>query len=316
RILRKILSVILPRPTLFRLALIGARLAKPFKGVFHGRLRAMLDMAPRKIETRSALDEVQQHPAASGIRKYRVVLMTGCAQKVLSPEINDATIRLLTRHDVEVIIPKSAGCCGALSLHMGDEGPAKILAKKNIQAWHEEASGDGLDAIIINTSGCGTTVMDYGHLFANDPDLSIKAKVVADLAQDITVFMSTIELKAEKFQSDLRVAYHSACSLQHGQRVTDAPKALLAKAGFNVLTIPEAHICCGSAGTYNLLQPELSGKLKSRKAKNIASVYPDLVAAGNIGCIAQIGSEMNVPVIHTVQLLDWATGGDKPKELA
>lgn len=316
RLLRWVLGIILPRPNLFRLALLGAGLAKPFRGLFHGRLRAMLDMAPSKLESPSSLDGVVKHTANGNKARKRVALMTGCAQKVLSPDINDATIRLLTRHDVEVIIPKAAGCCGALPLHMGEEDPAKTLARKNVLAWYEELEGEGLDAIIINTSGCGTTVLDYGHLFAEDPDIAEKAKAVAALAQDITVFLDKIDLDVADFHPDLRVAYHSACSLQHGQKVTDIPKNLLSKAGFKVLSIPEAHICCGSAGTYNLLQPELSGQLRVRKAKNIASVNPQLVAAGNIGCIAQIGSEMDLPVVHTVQLLDWATGGEKPKELA
>lgn len=316
RMLRWVLGIILPRPNLFRLALFGASLARPFRSLFYGRIRAMLDMAPARLESRSALDEIECHPAKSGQRKKRVALMTGCAQKVLSPDINDATIRLLARHDVEVIIPPSAGCCGALPLHMGEEDPAKVLARKNVLAWSAEIEGEGLDALIINTSGCGTTVMDYGHLFADDPVLADKAAAVSALAQDITVFLSTIELQTDDFQSDLRVAYHSACSLQHGQKVIDPPKTLLANAGFEVLSIPEAHICCGSAGTYNLLQPELSEKLRVRKADNISSVKPDLVSAGNIGCIAQIGSEMDLPVVHTVQLLDWASGGEKPKELA
>ncbi|OUR79924.1 2-hydroxy-acid oxidase [Alphaproteobacteria bacterium 46_93_T64] len=316
RILRKTLGVILSRPNLFRLALLGATMAKPIKGFFSGRLRAMLEMAPGSIPQRSILDEVSNHTAANKQASKRVVLMTGCAQKVLSPDINDATIRLLTRHGVEVIIPKEAGCCGALPLHMGQEDPALAFARKNINAWHEEIIGEGLDAIIINTSGCGTTVKDYGHMFETDPDVSDKASKVAELTMDITEFLADLELDTENFKSELKIAYHSACSLQHGQRVTDTPKALLVKAGFEVQGVPEAHICCGSAGTYNLLQPELSDRLKKRKVRNIKSVDSDLVAAGNIGCIAQIASGMDIPAVHTVQLLDWASGGPKPDVLS
>ncbi len=315
KMLRQMLSVLLPRPNLFRLALFGAGLSRPLKGFFSGRLRAMLEMAPKEIEQRSILDEVPLHNAEGSVRNGRVILMTGCAQKVLSPQINDATIRLLTRHGIEVVIPKESGCCGALPLHMGQEDPALELAKKNVIAWSAEAEKGELDAIVINTSGCGTTVKDYGHLFENDPVLKEKAALVASLAKDITEYLTNVELQADGFAPDLKVAYHSACSLQHGQKVTNLPKQLLEKAGFDVHPLPEAHICCGSAGTYNLMQPEISARLKERKIKNIKKVDPDLVAAGNIGCITQIASGMDLPVVHTVELLDWATGGPKPEHI-
>ncbi|MFT6556510.1 glycolate oxidase subunit GlcF [Sneathiella sp.] len=315
RMLRKVLSIILPSPTLFRISLVGAMLARPFKNLFRGRLRAMLDMAPASIPGPSGLDGMVRHTPKQSPSGQRVILMTGCAQKVLSPDINDATIRLLTRLGVEVIIPKKAGCCGALPLHMGQEDPAQTYAKKNILAWYEEMEKGTLDAILINTSGCGTTVKDYGHLFQHDEEMAEKAQAVADIAKDISEYLVTLDIEPSVPLSGVKVAYHSACSLQHGQRVIDPPKQLLQAAGFDVAPIPESHICCGSAGTYNLLQPELSSRLKDRKVRNIASVSPDIVAAGNIGCIAQIGSGMNIPVLHTVQLLDWATGGPKPEVL-
>jgi glycolate dehydrogenase iron-sulfur subunit len=311
RFLRGLLGIILPRPNLFRLALIGAFLAKPLKGLFRGRIRAMLDMAPTKLEPPSALDGIEQH-VPTVPRKKRVALMTGCAQKVLAPDINDSTIRLLARHGVEVLIPKAAGCCGALPLHMGKEDNALDLARENIRAWSTEIEGDGLDAILINTSGCGTTVKDYGHLFEDDKELSVKAAVVAELACDITEFLPQLDMQKTADIPPLKIAYHSACSLQHGQKITEPPKQLLAAMDFQVVDIPESHICCGSAGTYNLLQPDMSGKLKARKVANIAKTNPEVIAAGNIGCIAQIASGMDLPVLHTVQLLDWATGGPTP----
>ena len=314
RFLRGLLGIILPRPNLFRLALIGAVLAKPLKGLFRGRIRAMLDMAPTKLEPPSALDGIEQH-VPTVPRKKRVALMTGCAQKVLAPDINDSTIRLLARHGVEVIIPKAAGCCGALPLHMGKEEGALDLARENILAWSEEIDGDGLDAILVNTSGCGTTVKDYGHLFENDSELSVKAAAVAELACDITEFLPQLDMRKIADIPPLKIAYHSACSLQHGQKIKEPPKQLLAAMDFQVVDIPESHICCGSAGTYNLLQPEMSGKLKARKVANIAKTNPEVIAAGNIGCIAQIASGMDLPVLHTVQLLDWATGGPTPDSL-
>ncbi|WP_025899347.1 glycolate oxidase subunit GlcF [Sneathiella glossodoripedis] len=315
RILRRILSVILARPNLFRLSLLGASIARPLKSLFRGRIRAMLEMAPSQIPQRSIMDEQPLHKSRQGSDK-RVILMTGCAQKVLSPDINDATIRLLNRHDVDVVIPPEAGCCGALPLHMGQEEPALASARRNINAWFAEIEAGSLEAIIINTSGCGTTVKDYGHMFASEPEMAEKAAAVASIAKDITEYLSDLELKLDNFNPDLVVAYHSACSLQHGQKVVEPPKALLAAAGFDVKTLPEAHICCGSAGTYNLLQPDLSARLRDRKVRNIKTVKPDLVAAGNIGCIAQIASGLNIPVVHTVQLLDWATGGPKPEMLS
>jgi glycolate oxidase iron-sulfur subunit len=316
RLLRAALGIILPRPKLFRLALLGARLARPFAGLFHGPLRAMLEMAPAKMRPASRLDRLPRHLPA-GERRKRVVLMTGCAQTVLAPEINDATIRLLTRHGVEVVIPRNAGCCGALPLHMGKETEARVFARANILAWSEEIAGEGLDAIIINTSGCGTTVKDYGGLFAHDADRTLgeKAAAVAALACDISEFAGQLGLQRSADIPPLKIAYHSACSLQHGQQIRNEPKMLLGAVGFTVADIPESHICCGSAGTYNLLQPELSARLKQRKITNIARTAPDLVAAGNIGCIAQIASGMNLPVVHTVELLDWATGGPKPPAL-
>lgn len=316
KLLRGVLGLILARPNLFRLSLLGATMARPFKSMFSGRICAMLEMAPRQIPQRSKLDEVPLHKAASSDAPIkRVILMTGCAQKVLSPDINDATIRLLNRHNVEVVIPAAAGCCGALPLHMGQEEPALAFARKNINAWHTEFTAGNLEAIIINTSGCGTTVKDYGHMFAHDPQMAEKAAAIAALAKDVTEYLVDLDLKLANFSTDLVVAYHSACSLQHGQKVLNPPKDLLGAAGFTVKILPEAHICCGSAGTYNLLQPELSARLKDRKVRNIQSVKPDIVAAGNIGCIAQIASGMDIPVLHTVQLLDWATGGPKPEVL-
>jgi glycolate oxidase iron-sulfur subunit len=175
--------------------------------------------------------------------------------------------------------------------------------------------GAGLDAIIINASGCGTTVKDYGFMFRADPLWARRAERVSAIARDITEFLSEIGLTPATSATGMRITYHSACSMQHGQRITAQPKALLAAAGFIVSDVPEGHLCCGSAGTYNLLQPELAGALRERKLRNIAATRPDAVAAGNIGCIAQLASAASVPVLHTVELLDWATGGPRPAKL-
>jgi glycolate oxidase iron-sulfur subunit len=241
-----------------------------------------------------------------------VALLNGCAQQVLAPQINEATVRLLTRHGCEVVVAAGAGCCGALVHHMGKDVAAHAAAKANIDAWTREADGAGLDAIVVNTSGCGTTLKDYGFMLRKDPAYAAKAARVAALAEDVSEVMAELGLGAVPAPSGLAVAYHAACSLQHGQQVRDQPKALLAAAGFTVKEVPEGHLCCGSAGTYNLLQPEIAGELRARKVANIETTAPDLVAAGNIGCITQIADGTRLPVVHTVELLDWATGGPKP----
>ncbi len=312
RLLRGILARIIPYPTRFRLALFAARLAKPLARFMpDARLRAMMDLAPDRLPPVSRNDDPQTF-ASVGPRRARVALMTGCAQKALNTDINDATIRLLTRLGVEVVVPKGLGCCGALTQHMGREAEARSFAAKMIRAILAEDQPK-FDAIIINTSGCGTTIKDYGHLFAEDP-LALQARQVAGLARDVTEFLVTIGLPQGQGPGG-RVAYHAACSLQHGQKVKSAPKDLLKQVGFTVVEPVDSHICCGSAGTYNLLQPEISASLRTRKVTSLEAKSPDIIAAGNIGCMTQIGMGTTIPVVHTIELLDWATGGPMPPVL-
>jgi glycolate oxidase iron-sulfur subunit len=273
----------------------------------------MLEMAPKRIPPVSRNDDPQVF-AAQGARRMRVILMTGCAQRALNTDINDATIRLLRRLGAEVVVAKGAGCCGALTHHMGKTDESHASAARNIRAWTAEMAGGGVDAIVINTSGCGTTVKDYGHMFRNDP-LADAARAVAEKAMDISEVLMKLSVPEGKAQG-LRVAYHAACSLQHGQKIKDAPKALLKRVGFEVVEPADSHLCCGSAGTYNLMQPEISGQLKARKVKTLEARKPDVIAAGNIGCMMQIGSGTGIPVVHTVELIDWATGGPRPPALA
>jgi len=315
RALRAMLALVLPRPGLFRLALRGAKLARPFAGLMPGRLRGLLEMAPARLAPAAAEDRPQVF-AAEGPRRQRVALMTGCAQQVLRPEINAATIRLLARHGCEVVVARGAGCCGALTHHMGKETPALASVRANVAAWWREYEDAGLDAIVINASGCGTTVKDYGYMLREEPAWADKAAQISALTVDISELMTRLSLRPPVGAAPaLAVAYHSACSLQHGQGVRTAPKELLSAAGFQVLDVPEGHLCCGSAGTYNLMQPELAGRLLRRKVGHIESLAPDVVAAGNIGCMVQIAGGTAVPVVHTVELLDWATGGPKPAML-
>ena len=313
RLLRWTLAKVLPNPMLFRVALLGAKIGRPFAFLVpDARLKAMLEMAPKTIPPVSRNDDPQTF-APQGPRKMRVALMTGCAQKALNTDINDATIRLLTRLGAEVVVAEGMGCCGALVHHMGKEDQSHAAAANNIQAWMAEDRAGGLDAIVINTSGCGTTVKDYGHMFRNDPMAGDAARV-SELAMDVSEVLMKLDLP-EGGAPDMRVAYHAACSLQHGQQIKTFPKDLLKRAGFEVVEPKDSHLCCGSAGTYNLMQPEISKELKRRKVDTLMAKAPDVISAGNIGCMMQIGSAAGVPVVHTVELLDWATGGPRPAAL-
>ena len=316
RLLRALLAVVLPRPGLFRLALSGARLARPFGGLLPGRLKGLVAMAPASVPGPSAMDRPQVFPAEGTPRK-RVALLTGCAQQVLRPAINEATVRLLTRLGCEVVVAKGVGCCAALVHHMGREAETHARIKANIAAFERVMEDGALDAIVINASGCGTMVKDYGFILRSEEAWAERARRVADLARDASEVLADLGLGTSRLEgAPPVVAYHSACSLRHGQKITEEPKRLLADAGFEVREPAEAHLCCGSAGTYNLLQPELASALGARKADRLAATGAEVVATGNIGCLVQMTGAAGIPVVHTVELLDWATGGPRPPELA
>jgi glycolate oxidase iron-sulfur subunit len=320
RLMRWVLAKVLPYPGRFRAAILAANLGKPLKGVIGAlprvgdRLRAMLELAPARLPPRSPFANPGVCPA-EGPRRGRVAVLSGCAHPLLQPGFNDAAIRLLNRHGVEVVLPKGEGCCGALVHHMGRDAESHAFAKRNIDAWIAEMDGEGLDAIVITASGCGTTIKDYGFLFRANPAYADKARRVSEIAKDVIEYVAALKLMPPLRESDLVVAYHSACSMQHGQQIREEPKKLLKQAGFTVKDVPEGHICCGSAGTYNILQPELADALRARKVANIERVRPDLIATGNIGCLTQIGQGTAIPIVHTVELLDWATGGPMPAVL-
>ena len=322
RVLRKALAWVLPRPGLFRAAMILARFTRPLSTLLPAaktesptptllrRLNAMLALAPRSLQPPGA--SAGRVFAAQGEKRGRVALLQGCAQQVLAPRINQAAINLLTRHGIEVVLVKDEQCCGALTHHLGDDEDALGRARANITVWLKEAEQNGLDAILVTTSGCGTVIKDYGYMLREDRDFAAAAAKISALAMDISEYVVRISLQPAQQPRDIVVAYHSACSLQHGQKITQAPKELLSKNGFVVKDVPESHLCCGSAGTYNILQPDIANQLRDRKVANIAMVTPDMIAAGNIGCMVQIASGTSVPVVHTIELLDWATGGPKP----
>jgi glycolate oxidase iron-sulfur subunit len=319
RLIRETLAFVLPYPKRFRLSLLAALFAKPFAPIMSrmggpfARLGAMLSLAPTKVPARGPEPGTSFAPEAAPAG--RVALLSGCAQPVLNPGINQATIDLLTRKNIEVVLPSGEGCCGALVHHMGKEDKSLADARRNVDVWMREVEGNGLDAIIITASGCGTTIKDYAHMLRLDPAYAEKARTVSALACDITEYLERIDLGAPTQVSGLTLAYHSACSMQHGQKITTTPKTLLKAAGFTVKDVPQGHLCCGSAGTYNIMQPQIARQLRDNKVANIESTNPELIATGNIGCMTQIGTGTDLPIIHTVQLLNWAYGGRMPDEL-
>lgn len=311
RFLRRALTEILPHRSRFRFVLRLASWVRGLAPVTPRAVRPLFALVPRKIPRAAPRDFGVF--AAEGERKRRIALLAGCVQPTLAPDINAATIRLLTRLGCEVVVPEAAECCGALTHHLGREADALASAKANLAVWREELDADGLDAVVINASGCGTMVKDYGFMLRNDPEWAETATRISALACDISELIDDIGLPEQRHGVGGIVAYQSACSLQHGQKVVDTPVRLLRDAGFEVRQPNEAHLCCGSAGTYNILQPEIANRLRTRKIENLEALSPDGIASGNVGCMTQIGGGSQLPVVHTVELLDWATGGPKPK---
>ena len=313
RLMRNVLAFTMPRPALFRLALIAARLALPLKPVAQSfgarRIAALLSLLPKRMPAPERYGAPGTYPA-QGQRKGRVALLMGCVQSVLDPGINAATLRLLTRLGYEVVVAGEEACCGSLTHHMGKEQDALARARRSVDQW----TAANVDAVVITASGCGTTIKDYGHMLRLDPAYANKAKAISAKAKDITEFLATLDLPPSS-DTHLRLAYHSACSMQHGQKIKAQPVQLLRRAGFEVMEVPEGHLCCGSAGTYNILQPEIATRLRDRKVANIESLAPQAIATGNIGCITQIGTGTAIPILHTVELLDWAYGGPRPAAL-
>jgi glycolate oxidase iron-sulfur subunit len=315
---RFLLSKILPHPGRFRLALMLGWFVRPLRASLARlglkRTAAALALVPSRLpKTAQAKprSQIGKEPDAK-----RVALMLGCVQEVLAPSISRAAMRLLRRHGVDVVVARDEICCGALVHHLGRENEARRLARRNIDAWTALSREKPLDAVVITTSGCGTTIKDYGHLLARDRGYAERAEHVSGLARDVTEFIDGIGLLPPVMWSGLRIAYQSACSLQHGQKLDALPISLLEQAGFNIMQIPEGHLCCGSAGTYNLLEPGLSGELRDRKLANIAKLNADVIVSANIGCMTQLAGGTKAPLVHTVEMVDWATGGPVPQALA
>ena len=315
KLIRHFLSITLPNTKIFKLSSFLVKLIKPFKFLMPSKIKDMMELMPTHFPKKQ-LENKEIYKVKGKKRIARVALLTGCVQKEISPQINESTIRLLNRHGVEVVVPKKIRCCGSLNHHLGKEDDAHQDFKNNINTWYDEHQKGNLDAILSNTSGCGTTMKDYGFIFRDDKELSKKAKVISDLTRDISEYIfESLKLDIKEKNKKYKVAYHSACSMQHGQKVHSQPIALLEKTNNEILEIPEGHICCGSAGTYNILQSEIAKQLLTKKVDNIESLKPDFISTGNIGCITQISHGTKVPIVHTIEVLDWYTGGPKPQVL-
>ena len=317
RIFRDFLSMSLPRPNIFKYLVLLSRIGKFFKFLMPKSLKSMLDLAPTKIQKKT-LKFQNVYKAERKKPTARIALLIGCVQRVVSPQINESTIRILTRHGVEVVTMPEIECCGSLNHHLGKEELARDNFKRNINLWYDEYLKNGLDAIISNTSGCGTTLKDYAFIFREDKELKKKAKKISELTKDVSEFLDEnlkLNFKKDKKSKKYNIAYHSACSMQHGQKVHKQPIDLLAKTGNKILNIPDGHICCGSAGTYNILHRDIANQLLKLKVENINKVKPDIISTGNIGCMMQIANGINIPIVHTVELIDWYTGGPKPRNL-
>jgi glycolate oxidase iron-sulfur subunit len=321
RLLRWTLATILPHRNRFRWALRLGHLAAPLAGLIRRvetmrPVTAMLDLAGKNsAATAAAVDSPTEAQ-----RRGRVLLMQGCAESVMRPEIRAATVRLLNRLGYDVVFAEGEGCCGALVHHMGREEESQAFVRRNVDLWtrtldRAATEGEPIDAIIITTSGCGTLIKDYGFFLREDAAYSESAARVSALAKDISEFLVEAEIRNLRGGQTMSVAYHPACSLQHGQKITAAPKKLLEAAGFLVQLPADAHLCCGSAGSYNILQPQIAAELGNRKIATLEALQPQVIATGNVGCMVQLAARSQVAVVHTVELLDWATGGPTPQAL-
>ena len=314
KLLRWLLSAVLPHARRAGLFFALGRMARPFIGLLGGRLAGMAARIPAAT-ARGKIYDRKHTFKPDGNRRLRVVLALGCVQQALRPAINDASVRILRRLGAEVVIAgDGAGCCGALDHHIGKDAKARKFARANMAAWAGCEAELPFDYIVTNAAGCGTQIKGYEQLLGG---IDAQAASMAARARDITEVLAELGLPAQSAKRLPRVIYHDACSLMHGQGITSEPRQLLVDAGFTLQEIPGKHFCCGSAGSYNLMQPEMADKLLARRMRSIGDAvagFEDqcVIATGNIGCMEQLASATDIPVVHTAELLDWATGGPPP----
>ena len=308
RLFRRLLAFTLPNPGRFRLILILSGLLSPIRLLLPKRFHSALNLRPAATRTR-----IKQQAKEQDKTGRAVGLIAGCVQQVIGNDINSASIRLLERQGCRVHLLSEPACCGALEHHLGKTALAEKRFKQNIVDWLKRVDELDLEALIVNASGCGTMLKDYGHLFRHDEALAADAGRISRISRDIAEFLSDRPLAAGNDKlKHIRIAYQSPCSMQHGQKIDAQPLDLLKQAGFTVQELPEKYMCCGSAGTYNLLQPEIAGELGKRKAAYIEQAKVNVIASGNLGCMMHLRQFTDVPLAHTAELLDWATGGPKP----
>ncbi|MCY4361716.1 MAG: glycolate oxidase subunit GlcF [Gammaproteobacteria bacterium] len=308
RLFRRLLAATLPHPARFRLLLLFSMLLLPVRRLLPRRFHGALKLRPPA--TRNKIIKEDRGQARTG---KAVGLVAGCVQQVIGKDINSASMRLLERRGWRVHLLPEPACCGAVEHHLGKQALAEKRFRQNITDWIQQVDEHGLEALIVNASGCGTMLKDYGHLFRHDESLAAAAGRISGMTQDIAEFLSEQQGVTENGEMEqVRVAYQSPCSMQHGQKIDIQPLTLLRQAGFKVQELPEKYMCCGSAGTYNILQPAIAAELGERKAVYIEQANVDVVASGNMACMMHLRQFTDVPFVHTAELLDWATGGPKP----
>jgi glycolate dehydrogenase iron-sulfur subunit len=307
RLMRWMVATVLPRPALTKAALILAHVFSPLARLLPGRLGPMA-----RAETRVRYRRSAARAPDAGANPRRVALLRGCVQQAMAPEIDEAVARVLARRGIALTPLEGAGCCGALSHHLGREDEAKAWAGRAIEAFERSGGTNAFDGILITATGCAAHIADYAHLFAGDPEWKERAH---DFASAMRTFSELATPRASEPTQGMRVALHLPCSLQHGLRQPDGADSLAA-AGFEVCAIPEGHLCCGSAGSYSLLQPEIAQALRSRKLANIETVRSDVVATSNIGCLQHLSGPDAPPIVHIAELIDWAEGGPEPGAIA
>ncbi len=317
---RDMLERLSPRPLPERLARAALRRTLTTPGVFQPllklgqRVRGVLPTALRAHIPPSASSETSRvQPASTGQARLdrRMLVLQGCAQPALAPDTNAAATRVLARLGIELVAAPDAGCCGAIDQHLAAAEAARAAMRRNIDAWWPYVEA-GVEAIVMTASGCGSLVKDYGHHLRDDPAYAHKAARVASLTRDLSEILAREDLSGLRVGPPRRVAFHPPCSLQHGQRLRGVIETLLAGVGHQLLPVEEAHLCCGSAGTYSLLQPELAGRLRARKLANLNARGPELIATANIGCQSHLAAASDVPVVHWISLLEAGEAAQRP----
>jgi len=305
---RELLEQSVPRPLPARLVRRALRLVLPWPARFTPLLRTaqlLRPLLPAAMKQKIPVRNKDKRPRPQQQHARRILLLTGCVQDAMSPQINAATIRVLHALGIQTLTRSSSGCCGAVSHHLGATDEALGFMRRNIDAWWPDIE-QGAQAVVVTASGCAPMVKDYGQLLANDTAYADKASRVSELAKDISEIIAAEDFRTVIRQAagNQKIAFHSPCTLQHAQRITGSVEQILGQAGYTLTPVTDSHLCCGSAGTYSILQPQLSGRLRDNKLAALQAGQPDMIATANIGCLAHMASHAEVPVKHWIEYLD------------